>query len=67
MASKGGFVVDSAEARIVFYYGRRSLPPPWSLVGEELDKHFQFEVRDAIERVNTYFRERLDVVLAATN
>lgn len=62
---KRGHEVNTAEARIIFYYGARSLPRPWSLVSTELDEHFQFDVRDAVEHVTTYFRERLDAVLAA--
>lgn len=60
-----GLDVGLAEARIISYYGVRPLPSPWSLVAEELDDHFQFSVRAAIERVNRYFRESLDGVLAA--
>jgi type IV secretory pathway TrbF-like protein len=52
-----------AEARVI--YGVRSLPPPWSLVADELDEHFNFDVRHAVERVNAYFKERLDAVLSA--
>lgn len=62
---QNGYDVDLAEARIIFYYGVRSLPPPWSLVADELDEHFNFDVRYAVERVNAYFRERLDAVLSA--
>jgi hypothetical protein len=29
-----------AEARIMFYYGRRSIPRPYSLIGSELNEHF---------------------------
>lgn len=48
-----------AEARIIFYYGMRSIPAPLSLVGEELDGHFRFPVFHAVEAVNEYFRRRL--------
>jgi N6-adenosine-specific RNA methylase IME4 len=34
----------AAEARIIFYYGLRSIPRPWSLVREDLDEHFGFPV-----------------------
>jgi hypothetical protein len=34
----------AAEARIIFYYGMRSIPRPWSLVKDELDGHFGFPV-----------------------
>lgn len=60
-----GYDVGLAEARLIFYYGVRSLPAPWSLVADELDEHFNFDVRQAIDRVNAYFRESLDAILAA--
>src|SRR5262249_26932270 len=34
----------AAESRIIFYYGVRSIPRPWSLIKEELDAHFDFPV-----------------------
>src|SRR5215471_12112607 len=34
----------AAEAKIIFYYGVRSLPHPWSLIKDELDEHFGFPV-----------------------
>jgi hypothetical protein len=34
----------SAESRIIFYYGVRSIPRPWLLVRNELDNHFGFPV-----------------------
>ena len=48
-----------AEAKIIFYYGVRSIPEPLSLVGDELDAHFDFPVVEAVEKVNSYFQERL--------
>jgi hypothetical protein len=54
-----------AEARIIFYYGVRSVPRPWSLVGAELDEHFGFPVVAKIEQANGYFRERLYALLEA--
>jgi hypothetical protein len=55
-----------AEARIIFYYGMRSIPPPWSLTRDELDAHFGFPVVERIEQANEYFRERLHQLLAAS-
>jgi hypothetical protein len=49
----------NAEARIIFYYGRRSLPRPYSLVASELNEHFGFPVYDLVEQANLYFKERL--------
>jgi hypothetical protein len=54
-----GLDVSSAEAKIIFYYGRRSIKAPFSLIGAELDAHFKFEVVGAVEIINEYFRERL--------
>jgi hypothetical protein len=33
----------AAESRIIFYYGMRSIPRPWSLVKSD-DEHFGFPV-----------------------
>jgi hypothetical protein len=49
----------SAEAKIIFYYGRRSLPRPYSLIATELNEHFGFPVYDLVEQANLYFKERL--------
>jgi hypothetical protein len=53
----------AAEARIIFYYGRRSIPRPWSLVRDDLDGHFGFPIIEKIEQANGYFRERLHELL----
>ncbi|MEC9369533.1 MAG: hypothetical protein VX871_12675 [Pseudomonadota bacterium] len=55
----------AAESRIIFYYGIRSLPPPWSLVREELDDHFGYPVVEKIEQANDYFRARLHRLVEA--
>ncbi len=54
-----GLSVFGAEAKIIFYYGRRSIKAPFSLIGSELDAHFKFDVYGPVELVNNYFRERL--------
>jgi hypothetical protein len=48
-----------AESRIIFYYGMRSIPRPWSLAREELDEHFGFPVVARIEEANAYFQDKL--------
>jgi hypothetical protein len=53
----------SAESKIIFYYGVRSIPRPWSLVKDELDGHFGFPVVEKIEKANDYFRSRLHALL----
>jgi hypothetical protein len=52
-----------AESRIIFYYGVRSIPRPWSLVREELDEHFGFPVVSRIEEANAYFQNKLHQLL----
>ena len=54
-----GLEVSQSEAKIIFYYGLRSIPEPLSLVGAELDDHFEFPVFGAVEAVNEYFRRAL--------
>lgn len=54
-----GLEVRLAEAKIIFYYGLRSIPEPISLTGDELDGHFRFPVFSHIEVANDYFRARL--------
>ena len=55
----------TAESKIIFYYGVRSIPRPWSLVKDELDEHFGFPVVERIEQANEYFRTRLHTLLNA--
>jgi|SRR5271166_5848845 len=55
----------SVESKIIFYYGVRSIPSPWSLVKHELDKHFDFPITEKIEQANEYFRIRLIALLEA--
>lgn len=52
-----------AEARVIFYYGLRSLPRPYSLIGSELNDHFGFAVYDLVETANAYFRQKLHELL----
>lgn len=60
-----GYAVQSASAKIIFYYGVRSIPRPFSLDRDDLDEHFQFPVKEAVEEVNWYFRDRLHELLEA--
>ena len=54
-----GLDVSEAAARIIFYYGLRSIPQPLGLVGKELDEHFGFDLVSGVELVNEYFQKRL--------
>ncbi|RWC77737.1 MAG: hypothetical protein EOS71_00385 [Mesorhizobium sp.] len=55
-----------AESRIIFYYGMRSLPRPWSLDRSELDQHFDFPITKLVEEANGYFKDRLHALLEAS-
>lgn len=56
---------SGGEARIIFYYGRRSLPRPWSLTRDELDQHFGFNIVEKVEQANSYFKSQLHELLEA--
>lgn len=55
----------TAQSKIIFYYGVRSIPRPWSLIKGELDEHFGFPVVEKIEKANEYFRTKLHALLNA--
>jgi hypothetical protein len=61
---KRGLQIVSSAAHVVFYYGTRSVPPPFSLIGTELDEHFEYPVYAAIEEINDLFRSRLFSILS---
>lgn len=58
-----GLMPKTSHAHVIFYYGLLSLPEPLALSGDELDEHFQFPVREAIELVNAYFVARLSALI----
>ena len=58
-----GLLSDTSNAHVIFYYGLLSLPPPLAISGDDLDEHFQFPVREAIELVNAYFVARLSALI----
>lgn len=58
-----GCKAEKAETKIIFYYGRRSIPKPYSLVGPELNDHFGFPVYDLVEEANAYFKQQLYALL----
>jgi hypothetical protein len=51
-------------SHLIFYYDKLSVPPPFGLKGSELDEHFGFPIKDAVETVNDRFKERLFSILA---
>jgi hypothetical protein len=59
-----GVDAASISAHVVFYYGIRSIPRPFSLIGSELDEHFGWPVQTAVEEVNQHFKSRLFAILA---
>jgi len=59
-----GLDVKEAFSHIIFYYGKCSIPKPFSLTGAELDDHFGWPVHEAVEEVNKYFQSRLFLILS---
>lgn len=59
-----GYSVAEAEARIIFWYGNRSIPAPWSLTGGEVDGHFGFPLSAFVEEATWQFSARLHALLA---
>lgn len=62
-ASQNGKRAETAEARVIFYYGIRSVDASLCLISEDLDAHFDFPVTSAIENVNECFRASLYSVI----
>ena len=58
-----GYEISEAESKIIYYYGIRSIPEPYSLIGTELNDHFGFELFNCVEKVNNYFQKRLFEIL----
>lgn len=63
-AKQRGFKAKEARAHVIFYYGRRSIPAPLSLIGTELDEHFGMSVYREVETVNDHFKRRLFEILS---
>ncbi len=63
-AKERGHDCNSAFSHIIFYYGKCSIPKPFSLTGAELDEHFGWPIHEAVEEVNKYFQGRLFSILA---
>ena len=59
-----GFEIHAAFSHVVFYYGRCSIPKPFAISGDELDEHFGWPIRAAVEKVNEFYQARLFGVLA---
>jgi hypothetical protein len=59
-----GLEPKSAFSHIIFYYGKCSIPKPFSITGAELDQHFSWPIYESVEEVNKYFQGRLFPILA---
>ena len=60
-----GLEVEETDARMIFYYGLCSISEPWPLKGKDIDAHFGVPVQEGVENVNSYFRSRLNELLAS--
>ena len=58
-AHSKGYKAKTAKSCIIFYYGARSIPKPFSFIREELNEHFGFEIVKPVEAVNKYFQKHL--------
>lgn len=56
-------VAATCTTRVISYYGRTGLPEDMTLRAGELDQHFGWPVRAAVEEHLRYFRARLDAVM----
>jgi hypothetical protein len=61
-----GCDVKEAYSHVVFYYGHRSIPKPFGLIGTELDEHFGWPVQEAVEELNRHFQSRLFSILSGS-
>jgi hypothetical protein len=59
-----GLEVKNISSHVIFYYGKCSIPKPFAITGAELDEHFGWPVKEAVEEVNSYFQQRLFSILS---
>lgn len=55
--------VQSRSSHVIFWYGKMSIKEPYGLRGKQMDEHLNWPVFDAVERVNSIFKDRLDAAL----
>lgn len=55
---------SSAQSHIVIYYGAETLGKPFTLTRADLDSHFEVQIVDEIEEVNSYYRQRIEALLS---
>ena len=59
-----GLDVKGVSSHVIFYYGKCSIPKPFAITGAELDEHFGWPVKEAVEEVNSYFQKRVFSILS---
>ena len=64
-AKQRGFDPAAAHSHIIFYYGKCSIPKPYSLTSDELDSHFGWPIKGPVETVNDLFRQKLFSILTS--
>jgi hypothetical protein len=62
-AKSFGFDPDGAQSHIIFYYGKCSIPKPYSVTRDEMDAHFGWPLKDEVEAINDLFRAKLHEIL----
>ena len=58
--SKGYKSIKDVDSKVIFYYGKCSLDPEYSLTSDDLDEYFGFEVVGFVEEVTSLFREKIE-------
>ncbi|MCA8895904.1 MAG: hypothetical protein KDA48_11665 [Amphiplicatus sp.] len=64
-ARERGLSPVEAHSHIIFYYGKCSIPKPFSLTRDELDGHYGWPVKGPVEEINELFRQKLFSILAS--
>jgi hypothetical protein len=59
-----GLDVKEVSSHVIFYYGKCSIPKPFAITSSELDEHFGWPVKEAVEEVNLTFQKRLFSILS---
>ena len=62
-----GHDAGSVFSHIIFFYGKCSIPKPFSITGAEMDGHFGWPLIEAVDEVNKYFQGRLFAILSGAH
>ena len=54
---------ENCEAKLICYYGEKTLPSPLSIDKDEIDKHFKVSILKDIESINQYYKEKLNELI----